>query len=316
MHIAHERLRVSDSDTVDSILLTAPPRDLQALILKYSQDDKAFEKQGEFRRQAAEVGSSYRHLGRGQWHSKQGRYDEAVASLNKALDLRPDFAEAHYALGKAYAEQGHFGQALVFLQKAASLEPSVAGIREALGRSLLAAQRHEQARAEFSAALRIKAGDKSAQSDIAFSYFLEGRFEEATQEFEKYLHVVKDPRSRVAGILGYALSLRHLGRQQEAQNLLERYAKIFSSEWKSSLLLRFYRGELSKAELVFQAGNDPQLLCQAYFYIGYEHFLKGEKPQGDSLFKKACDTKNFGCDEYLAARARLGQAACGSGGLP
>ncbi|MGB2867801.1 MAG: hypothetical protein WBD36_05075 [Bacteroidota bacterium] len=43
IEIAHERLD-------DSIVLTAPTKELQLLVLKYAEDEKAFPKPGEFRR--------------------------------------------------------------------------------------------------------------------------------------------------------------------------------------------------------------------------------------------------------------------------
>ena len=38
--------------------------------------------------------------------AEQGKLDEAVACYRRALELKPDFAEAHYNLGNALRTRG------------------------------------------------------------------------------------------------------------------------------------------------------------------------------------------------------------------
>ena len=38
----------------------------------------------------------------------QGKLDEAVACYRRALELKPDYAEAHNNLGNAFKEQGNW----------------------------------------------------------------------------------------------------------------------------------------------------------------------------------------------------------------
>ena len=43
----------------------------------------------------------------------RGELDEAIACYGRALDLKPDYAEAHNNLGIAFHQQGNLIQALV-----------------------------------------------------------------------------------------------------------------------------------------------------------------------------------------------------------
>ena len=45
------------------------------------------------------------------------KYEEAIASYNKAIELKPDYAEAYYNLGSIFAEVGKYEEALDYLDK-------------------------------------------------------------------------------------------------------------------------------------------------------------------------------------------------------
>lgn len=49
---------------------------------------------------------------RGLRNIEQGRLPEAVEALKRAIQLKPDYAEAHLALGKAYLRLGDKDSAL------------------------------------------------------------------------------------------------------------------------------------------------------------------------------------------------------------
>ena len=69
----------------------------------------------------------------------QERFDDAIATYQKALKINPNSAEVHAFLGEVFLLKGRAEQALPLLEKAQKLdknEPPTAG---ALARSLLQA---------------------------------------------------------------------------------------------------------------------------------------------------------------------------------
>ena len=52
-----------------------------------------------------------------------GRFEDAVASFRRAIDLKPNFPEAYNNLGGALKETGEFGQAIAAFNKALELRP-------------------------------------------------------------------------------------------------------------------------------------------------------------------------------------------------
>ncbi len=51
--------------------------------------------------------------------------EKAVGAFKKAIELKPDFAEANYELGKIYLDRKEFETSLPYLQKAAKLKDTI-----------------------------------------------------------------------------------------------------------------------------------------------------------------------------------------------
>ena len=62
-----------------------------------------------------------------------GQPAEALASLRQALQLRPDYAEAHFHLGNLLKQQGSLDEAVAHLQQAIRLAPGQASAHGSLG---------------------------------------------------------------------------------------------------------------------------------------------------------------------------------------
>jgi tetratricopeptide (TPR) repeat protein len=53
----------------------------------------------------------------------QGRLDEAIVCFQKALEIKPTIAEAHYTLGFALGTKGRLDEAIRELQETLRLKP-------------------------------------------------------------------------------------------------------------------------------------------------------------------------------------------------
>ena len=53
----------------------------------------------------------------------RGQVDEAIAQYRKALEIKPDYAEAHSNLGFALAGRGQFEAAIAHYRKALEIKP-------------------------------------------------------------------------------------------------------------------------------------------------------------------------------------------------
>ena len=87
---------------------------------------------------------------------EQGKLEEAVASWQQALRLKPDDAEAHNNLGIVLQEQGKLEEAAASLQQALRLKPDYAEAHNNLGIVLKEQGKLEEAAASLQQAVRLK----------------------------------------------------------------------------------------------------------------------------------------------------------------
>jgi tetratricopeptide (TPR) repeat protein len=85
----------------------------------------------------------------------------------RALQLRPDFADAHYVGGNLAAAAGDFDAAIEHYRRALAIAPATVGARNNLANVLLLTGRRSEAIAEYRAILREHPDDKSVQENLS-----------------------------------------------------------------------------------------------------------------------------------------------------
>ena len=148
---------------------------------------------------------AYNNLGSYQYG--KGRTDEAIASLNKCLELKPDLAEAHNNLGSALLQKNRIDEAMAQFQSAVELAPQNANAHNNFGNALLQLGRMDEAMAQFKKALEIASNHIEANNDMGVALMKLGRLDEAKSYFEKSIQL--NPN--------YAEALNNLGRVFEGQ---------------------------------------------------------------------------------------------------
>ncbi len=93
---------------------------------------------------------------------KNGHYPEALASCNKALAIRPDYADAWNGRGVALAELKQPAEALASYDKALAIRPDYANAWINRGWALVELGRHEEAVASYDKGLALNPEDASA----------------------------------------------------------------------------------------------------------------------------------------------------------
>jgi len=88
--------------------------------------------------------------------TKQGKLDEAVASYKRALEIKPDYAEAHNNLGAALTEQGKLDEAVASYKRALEIKPDYAEAHNNFGTVLTKQGKLDEAVASCKRALEIK----------------------------------------------------------------------------------------------------------------------------------------------------------------
>jgi tetratricopeptide (TPR) repeat protein len=95
-----------------------------------------------------------------------GRPHEAIAELQRAIDLCPDFPDLHTRLASLYRDQGNHALAREHLACAISTNPRHAPAQVLLGLTMLSLGAPDRAVAAFRTALSADPGNKSAKMHL------------------------------------------------------------------------------------------------------------------------------------------------------
>lgn len=125
-----------------------------------------------------------------QWLAQQGRYDEASATIDRAMKLAPNDADNRVSMAWILNATGHAAEAEQQARLAMRIDPHLS-----------------------QATLRM----------FAISLFSQGKYDEAADTFERVIEKKSDVREDYATLIS---SYAHLGRTDRIQALIDKYNKL------------------------------------------------------------------------------------------
>jgi tetratricopeptide (TPR) repeat protein len=216
-----------------------------------------------------------------------GKYEEALAKFQKAVELDPEDIEAHNGMGDIYYIQRRYEEAAAELWKAIALEPENPEPHNSLGWVYCDQSEFGAAISEFRKVVELDPKHADAHTGLGWVYYHQGEYEKAVAEFET---PVVDPagaehRTAIEAAYGdvylgfaYSLALLKTGREKEAQVHMNGWGETpEDAEWPAPLA-RFYAGEAAEEKILEAAESDDEEIgrrqkCEAYYYMGTAHLL-------------------------------------------
>ncbi len=195
-------------------------------------------------------------------------YDKAAVELKRAVELNPEFDEAHLRLGVAYHRMGTLDEAISQFQRALEISPRYVAAHSNLGSIYYFKGMLEEAANEFKEALKIDPYLPVVHNNLGGVYFKKGMIKLASSQVQKALNL--NP--------GYADAHKNLGFIYLRQGLVSAAIKEFkrfiaiddSSAFVRATLGNIYlgKGEIREAEkeLIRALEIDPQY-PKAHFYL-------------------------------------------------
>ena len=122
----------------------------------------------------------------------RGQVDEAIAHYRKALEIKPDYAEAHNNLGIALAGRGQVDEAIAHYRKALEIKPDDVEAHYNLGIALAGRGQVDEAIAHFRKALEIKPDFAEAHNNLGIALAGRGQIDEAIAHYRKALEIKPD----------------------------------------------------------------------------------------------------------------------------
>lgn len=160
-----------------------------------------------------------------------GRPAEAIAHYERALALRPDYAEAENNLGYALTRLGRFAEAIGHLERALRLQPDYVDGHNNRGSALMGAGRTADGIAAFREATRLSPSYALAHFNLGLAIASTGKPAEAITHFQRALQ--SNPRYADAE-LNWAIALTVTDHVGEALPHFER-ALALRPNWAEGL---------------------------------------------------------------------------------
>jgi tetratricopeptide (TPR) repeat protein len=145
-------------------------------------------------------------------------FDAAIKAYNKALAIKPDYAEAHINLGSALEEQGKLEEAIEAYNKALAIKPDYAEAYNNMGVTLKEQGKLEEAIEAYNKALAIKPDYADAYNNIGVTLKERGKLEEAIEAYNKALAIKPD----------YAEAYYNMGNALQEQDKLDEAVEAYN----------------------------------------------------------------------------------------
>jgi tetratricopeptide (TPR) repeat protein len=181
---------------------------------------------------AGGTGAELAHL-QGDIQKMLRRLDQAAASYERAVVLRPEFFEAWNNLGNTRRDRGDLDGAIAALSRAARLRPEMSIAHLNLGRALSDARRLEEAASALREAARLAPADAVAQFELGATLAAMGNFGASLEPLRQASRLKADARA----LTHLGISLSALGRQREAEIA---YSRAVSLRPKDPLAYLFF----------------------------------------------------------------------------
>ena len=142
----------------------------------------------------------------------------AEQEFKRAIELNPNFAQAHNLYGQYLNTMGRFDEAVVALKRSSELDPLAPLHRQNLGLIYYYARRYDLTVAESKKALELDPNFSFAAVQIGWAYGQQGKYQDAVAELDK-ARQLPSGFAMATSELGYVYAVS--GRKAEAQKLIQ-----------------------------------------------------------------------------------------------
>jgi Flp pilus assembly protein TadD len=132
------------------------------------------------------------HLNLGSALDEKGQSDEAIREFQKALRLKPGYAQAHNNLGVAIVRKGQINEGISQYHEAIRLKPDYALAHSNLGIALVRKGQSDEGIGEFQEAIRLKPDYALAHYNLGIALVRKGQSDEGIREFQEAIRLKPD----------------------------------------------------------------------------------------------------------------------------
>lgn len=240
-----------------------------------------------------------RYYNRGVGHTQRDDNDRAIADYSEAIRLDPTLGPAFSNRGLVYIDQDNLERAIADFNEAIRLNPKSATAFYNRGIAYVFQDETDHALADFSEAVRLDPTDIDRYRWRGNVNFYKGNFDAAASDLARV--VLQSPDDTYA-VVWLFIARWHAGKQSRME-LEVTAATLNSAKWPYAAVDLFLSRR--NPEQVMAAAGKADERCEAQFFIGAWHALRGDRAAAKTLLQAAVDTCPKKLMEYPAALAEL-----------
>lgn len=191
------------------------------------------------------------HYNMALYHGRKNDLENAIASYRRAIELYPPMAKAHFNLGNALRDRGSTGEAIRHYEEAVRHEPFFSEAYYNMGNVLKDAGRLDEALTLYRKALSVDPGNVKARMNLAIALAGTGQLDASVNLFREIL--ARDPENEKA-LFNLARVLEAKG---ESANLPDTYLSLLKRNpdrldlRKKAAVSLFKAGRFGEARTLF-----------------------------------------------------------------
>lgn len=237
----------------------------------------------------------------------EGKYEEAIAHLDKIIEQDANSKNAYLLRGTSYDYIGQYDLALEDYTRAIQIDPQFVAAYNNRGSVYITLEQYENGLPDLNKALELNPENANSYYNRAIINTHLAKSAEVITDAHHYLDVqgCKDPRGQNIILLGF-FAYRELGKFDEATNFLKRTSTICDSSIWPYPVFKYILGELTANELLGQAKNEQQK-ADAQTFIIYSHYQEpeGKSPEAIQELQKVVELNLRDSVSYVLAKKLL-----------
>jgi tetratricopeptide (TPR) repeat protein len=215
---------------------------------------------------------------------RAGRYEDAIAAFDQAIDADPTHAWTHAARATAWFGLRRFEEAIAACDRAIEAEPNFGGAHAIRGSALFQLRRFEETIAACDRAIELEPNFGSPYDDRGTALSQVGRFEEAIADLTRAIELQPD-KSRAYAKLGIALS--EAGQFEDALAAFDRAIAIIPPKLESTQEYAVLHGFRGTALYNLQRYDEAIAAFEREFQLKPDIDPAGQGIWGAALFASA-----------------------------
>ena len=258
------------------------------------------------------------------------RYETQLAEAKAAFDRAPTNVDSIIWYGRRLAYLGRIREAIDVYTRGIALHPENPWLYRHRGHRYISVRELDRAVADLERATALTQGkpdevepdgQPNAQntpigtlhSNIAYhlslAYYLQGNYEKAIPVYRKELAEARNDDRRVSTAHWLYMSLRRLGRDAEAAQMLAPFTRqmnVIENETYHRLML-LYKGELPVDSVLTVGPTGEMSVTDATgaYGVGNWHFYNGRRADAERVFRRILAGGQWGAFGYIAAEAEI-----------